>query len=42
MKTELKYDAECTREPCGCPVGKFGDYCSDWCEKNIVTTDCGC
>jgi hypothetical protein len=41
MKEE-KYEAVCAHEPCGCPVSEFGAFCSDWCEKAMVSTDCGC
>ena len=33
---------ECAHVSCGCPVEKAGDYCSDWCEKEKESTDCGC
>jgi hypothetical protein len=39
---ELNYEAKCKHEPCGCPVTEYGNYCSEWCEQAIETTDCGC
>lgn len=42
MKKNTGYEAECAHEPCGCPVYKIVKYCSEWCEKAFVTTDCGC
>lgn len=36
------YEHECANSPCGCPVEREGKFCSDWCEKTINSTDCGC
>lgn len=37
-----KYESECAHPPCGCAVDEAGKYCSEWCKKELITTDCGC
>lgn len=42
MTNENLYEHKCAHLPCGCPVESVDDYCSEWCERSVGSTDCGC